>query len=335
MKRVCSYCGNSLTNANKCGIHKKCGRKQHIEKNKDRLQTCKICSEQMLDLSHHIRSIHNMTAQEYKDKFNVDKLYIPSEERIKKIRESNTGFIWTKEAKQKVSKTLRRKYANGEMPTYFRTKEWRQKISTTKQNFSEERKKEIGRKLSKKLKGKESWSKGLNKNIDERLKRTSENVKKTMINNPKLQFNYRLAQKRKNNVKFGGEERFEWCLKQAGYVEGVDYKYNKSVKVFDVYERKKYRYFYPDFLLFDKYVFEIDGVCHDSIEAKEYDDLRTRILNSNGYRVFFRFKHDNMMNKSYLSGVIEFLEAFKKSHENEPLIFNLNEDVKNAIRSNN
>jgi len=182
------------------------------------------------------------------------------------------------------------------------------------------------------------WSKGLTKETDKRLLKTSINVSKTMRKNPKLQFNYRLAQKKKNGIKFGGEERFEWCLKKAEYIEGKDYVYNKSVKVFDDLSRNSFRYFYPDFLLFGCKIIEVDGVYHDDKEQKLVDLTRTRILERNGYRLGARISHEEVIkNKEYMFNIIEYLKELKKCSEHKSVTANdlIHGDIKNAINCRN
>ena len=244
---------------------------------------------------------------------------ICSIETRKKISEGVKTSFDKNNSRKKISNTLKTKYKNKEIDLSNRGQNWKNKISLTKKNKTPNEKALIIKKHNntclKKYGMKNSpcvW-KGKTKETSDILQRISKSVSRTMKDNPKLQFNYRLAQIRKEGRKFGGEARFEWCLKQAGYTEGIDYVYNKAVKVFDNIKRNKTRYFYPDFLLFGVKFIEIDGVCHDSSESKIKDELRTRILERNGYRLGCRISHDKITkNKKYMHDIIDYLVELKK-----------------------
>lgn len=275
---------------------------------------CKICNKEMKDLTNHIVKIHKMTVVEYKNKFNVSKVCLFSLERRQKISQSLRGKKVPRERVEKMRRTQLKMRKNGTFNQHIPSKEEREKMSNLKKEFYKTEKGLIAiDKIRKSLIGKKSPLKGETKYTSEIVSKVAKSVSKTMRENPKLQFNYRLAQKRKNGKKFGGEERLDWCLKQAGYVEGVDYVYNKPVKVFDSIKRNEYRTFYPDFLLKGNNIIEVDGVCHFSEEGKrnESDNIRTNILKLNGYKMFWRIKHEELMNKENLYKVIKKLQFFR------------------------
>jgi hypothetical protein len=299
--RYCLKCKGKINPISNNTICTKCKKQDYIDKNKDRLMKCKICDKEMINLQMHIIKIHRMKIDEYKKKYNVDRVHIYSRESKEKMHKASIGIKkttprWNKGLTKETNISLKKMSEN--------------KIGKVAWN------KGLNKKIDPRLdyerptswkKGQTSHNKGLTKETSDSLKRMSEKLKITYSNNPKLQINYRMAQKRKNNIMFVGERKFDWILNKAGYKKDVDYFYNQHIKVYD-FKNKKNRWFYPDFLLFNKYIIEIDGPCHDSKEAKEHDKEREEILKSNGYIFLDRIKYDDLKNKTFLHNkILEYI----------------------------
>jgi len=313
----CKVCDKKLHVSAQLDICMNC--RKEIQ-NKDRIKvTCKICSKEMLDLSSHIIRIHEMSVKDYKEKYNVDKVCYHSDERRRKNSESQKGSLRSEESNKKRSETLRKKHKLGLIDiTSHRTNKWREERSKEKLNYyispeGHKTKKLIKNAAIKQFQETDVWNKDLTKETHPSIMKMSKTLSKTMKENPELQFNYKIAQIRKDGRKFGGEERFEWCLKQAGFVENIDYKYNQPCKVYDPIERKSKRCFYPDFLFKGGYYVEIDGVCHFDKNGKrnEYDNIRDNILQLNGYVKLWRIKHEDLFIKKTLHTTINKMKYWK------------------------
>lgn len=316
--KYCEICNKKLFAHNK---HKTCMNCRSLElynRNNRIIMKCEICGFKGLDLSSHIRCKHNISVSDYKNKFNVKKVCIQSNDRKNKIRIINLNRIVSEDVKKQISKTLKKKHKLKLIDTKsYRTVEWIEKQKQSKLKLYKEYfkyKEKISSTLKRKYKTGEIkvWNKGLTKDTDNRVKKLSLKIKDIQIKNPKLQINYRLAQKRKKGEMFGGEARLNWVLKRAGFIEGKDYKYNKSIKVYDAFEKRN-RVFYPDFIFSNNYMIEVDGVSHFDLEGKykKYDFQRERILQMNGCHAFMRIKHEKLFNKDYLHNLIVELKWWR------------------------
>ena len=261
-----------------------------------------------------------MSINDYKLKYNVNTIHHCYDNTKKKIGLKNLNHIVTEDVRQRTSQTLlnlhRIPWSKG------KTKETNKRLmhmsEVKKKSFLEHpEKKEVISNTLKKLysEGMTTWNKDLTVEIDERLRNSINKMKNTYKQNPRLQINYRLAQKRKNKIMFGGEDKFNWILKNAGYIRDKDYTYNKYVTVYDLIKKEK-RTFYPDFLIKNKYIVEIDGFCHENKKAREFDLDRERVLKENGYIFLDRIIHKKLFDKQFLSNKIIEYETYKN------LIFN-------------
>ena len=95
-------------------------------------------------------------------------------------------------------------------------------------------------------------------------------------------------------------EKIFWENVRNRKVENI--KFNRQFPIYFEYEGQK-RFFIADFYCHEnKLIIEIDGGIHE--QQKDYDELRTAIINELGMKVI-RFKNEKVMNN--LDKVIEEL----------------------------
>ena len=96
-------------------------------------------------------------------------------------------------------------------------------------------------------------------------------------------------------------EKFLWTLLRAKKLNGVNFRRQAPIGVYVV-----------DFISFEKkLIIEIDGGQHSDAKNKEYDEIRTKWLESQGFRVIRFWNNDISTN---IDGVITRITEALEMH---------------------
>jgi len=274
LKQVCSDEKRRKVSESKLGIQRD-------------VETCRKISEK---LTGHKRSEESKRKQSETNKGRKRK-----RDTVEKIRKANTGQKRTDEQRKRISESRK-----GYKPT-------EETIKNIKESF------DIRRELGLPLgcpKGTKSWSKGLTKETDERIKKSSVTMKESWLN---LDRKVRSENQYKSGYieELGHYTRSSWekeiCLLLKSY--GIEYKYEPKRYKLDL-GNDDFTTYLPDLYIprYDLFV-EIKGWFRDKLEKKKIRLFRNRfgnikLINKNRYERLMNYKKKDTMTFEKLESVL-------------------------------